>query len=153
MRGSRSSLLARRDPRHEVDPVLRSMKLSQRVMKDVERALSWLPSLEAPESVRLADRVRLLRDRLAPTALAFLAARGGTQSDALRRYLAEREALKRDPLPSEPWVTGADLKRLGLEPSPRFKTILESIETEVFERRIKSKEEAQAMAERLAREP
>lgn len=147
-----ASLLARRDLRHEIDPVLRSMKLSQRIMKDVERTLSWLPSLEAPASVRLADRVRLLRDRLAPTALAFLAARGGTGSDALRLYLTERQALERDPLPSDPWVTGADLKRLGLEPSPRFKIILESIETEVFERRITTKEAAQALAERLAKE-
>ncbi len=145
-------LLARRDLRHESEAVLRSMKLSQRIMKDVERALGWLPSLEAPESLRLADRVRILRDRLAPTALAFLAARGGTDNAALRLYLAERVALEQDPLPAEPWVTGGDLKRLGLDPSPRFKTILESIETEVFERRIKTKEEAQAMAERLAKE-
>ena len=60
--------------------------------------------------------------------------------------------MERDPLPSDPWVTGADLKRLGLEPSPRFKIILESIETEVFERRITTKEAAQALAERLAKE-
>lgn len=145
-------LLARRDLRHEIEPVLRSMKLSQRIMKDVERALGWLPSLEAPESLRLADRVRILRDRLAPTALAFLAARGGPDHAALRLYLAERTALEQDPLPAEPWVTGGDLKRLGLEPSPRFKTILESIETEIFERRIRTKEEAQALAARLAKE-
>jgi poly(A) polymerase len=47
-----------------------------------------------------------------------------------------------EPLIPPPLITGRDLIRLGLKPGPRFKDILETIETEQLEGRILDREHA-----------
>ncbi|MFO0728029.1 MAG: CCA tRNA nucleotidyltransferase [Myxococcota bacterium] len=145
-----SLVLSRRDERHQVDGVLRSMKLSQKLMRDVRRVLELEPSLFDPSTMRQADRVRLLREKVAPLALAHLAARRGMDDPGLDLLLREHRQALADALPTEPWVGGNDLMRLGLTPSPRFKEILWAVETEILERRIHTKEEALALAAKLA---
>lgn len=57
------------------------------------------------------------------------------------------------PLIPPPLVTGKDLIQLGLKPGPRFKEILELIQTEQLEGRILAREPALEYLRRLAAEP
>lgn len=57
-----------------------------------------------------------------------------------------------EPLIPPPLVSGKDLIQLGLKPGPRFKEILETIQTEQLEGRILEREEAMEMLKRLAGE-
>ncbi len=57
-----------------------------------------------------------------------------------------------EPLIPPPLVTGRDLIKLGLKPSPRFKEILEAIETEQLEGRILDREQAMTYLKRLTAE-
>ncbi|MEO5716931.1 MAG: CCA tRNA nucleotidyltransferase [Luteolibacter sp.] len=57
-----------------------------------------------------------------------------------------------EPLIPPPLVTGRDLIKLGLKPGPRFKEILEAIQTEQLEGRILDREPAMAYLKRLAAE-
>lgn len=55
---------------------------------------------------------------------------------------AKAEEFAAEPLIPPPLVTGRDLIRLGLQPGPRFKAILEAIQTEQLEGRILDREPA-----------
>ena len=57
-----------------------------------------------------------------------------------------------EPLIPPPLVTGKDLIQLGLQPGPRFKEILEAIQTEQLEGRILAREPALDYLQRLAAE-
>lgn len=57
-----------------------------------------------------------------------------------------------EPLIPPPLVTGRDLIKLGLKPGPRFKEILEAIQTEQLEGRILDREAALAYLKELAAE-
>ena len=67
--------------------------------------------------------------------------------DFLQAKAAEFAA---QPLIPPPLVSGRDLIRLGLEPGPRFKEILEAIQTEQLEGRILEREPALAYLRQLA---
>jgi len=55
---------------------------------------------------------------------------------------AQATAFAAEPLIPAPWVTGRDLIHLGLAPGPRFKQILEAIQTEQLEGKITSRQAA-----------
>jgi len=55
---------------------------------------------------------------------------------------AKAEEFASEPLIPEPLVTGRDLIEKGLKPGPRFKEILEEIQTEQLENRLGTREEA-----------
>jgi poly(A) polymerase len=55
-----------------------------------------------------------------------------------------------EPLIPPPLVTGRDLIKLGLQPGPRFKEILETIQTEQLEGRILARGPALDYLQRLA---
>ena len=57
-----------------------------------------------------------------------------------------------EPLIPPPLVTGKDLIKLGLQPGPRFKEILEVIQTEQLEGRILEREAALEWLRQLASE-
>lgn len=65
---------------------------------------------------------------------------------------AKRLEFAAEPLIPPPLVSGRDLIQLGLKPGPRFKEILEAIETEQLERRILDREPALAYLKILAAE-
>lgn len=67
--------------------------------------------------------------------------------DFLQAKAAEFDA---QPLIPPPLVSGRDLIRLGLDPGPRFKEILEAIQTEQLEGRILEREPALAYLRQLA---
>ncbi len=61
-------------------------------------------------------------------------------------------AFAAEPLIPPPLVTGSDLIRLGLPPGPRFKHLLEAIQTEQLEGKIATRQDALDSLERLASE-
>lgn len=65
-------------------------------------------------------------------------------------FLNEKsEEFASEPLIPPPLVTGRDLIEKGLQPGPRFKEILEEIQTEQLENRLSTREEAMAYLETL----
>jgi poly(A) polymerase len=68
-------------------------------------------------------------------------------------FLQAKEAeFAAEPLIPPPLVTGRDLIKLGLNPGPRFKDILEAIQTEQLEGRILAREPALEYLQQLAAE-
>jgi poly(A) polymerase len=66
-------------------------------------------------------------------------------------FLQAREAeFAAEPLIPPPLVTGKDLIKLGLQPGPRFKEILEAVQNEQLEGRILEREDAMVFLKRLA---
>jgi len=66
---------------------------------------------------------------------------------------AQAAAFAAQPLIPPPLVTGGDLIRLGLQPGPRFKLILEAIQTDQLEGKLTSREAALDALRLLADEP
>lgn len=66
---------------------------------------------------------------------------------------AKAEEFVAQPLIPPPLVTGRDLIQLGLQPGPRFKEILEAIQTEQLEGRIQEREPALEYLRTLAADP
>jgi poly(A) polymerase len=67
-------------------------------------------------------------------------------------FLQAREAeFAAEPLIPPPLVTGKDLIKLGLQPGPRFKEILETIQNEQLEGRVLEREAALELLRNLAR--
>jgi poly(A) polymerase len=65
-------------------------------------------------------------------------------------FLQVKEAeFAAEPLIPPPLVTGRDLIKLGLQPGPRFKEILEAIQTEQLEGRITCREDALELLRKL----
>jgi poly(A) polymerase len=68
-------------------------------------------------------------------------------------FLQAKEAeFAAEPLIPPPLVTGRDLIKLGMEPGPRFKELLEAIQTEQLEGRILAREPALEYLQHLASE-
>jgi poly(A) polymerase len=55
------------------------------------------------------------------------------------------------PIMPPPWVTGHDLIKRGMKPGPRFREILEEIQTEQLEGRLSDREAALELLERIIR--
>ena len=65
-------------------------------------------------------------------------------------FLNEKsEEFANEPLIPPPLITGKDLIEKGLKPSPRFKEILEEIQTEQLENRLNTREEALDFLEKI----
>ncbi len=73
-------------------------------------------------------------------------------TDNYEFLLAKAAEFAAEPLIPPPLVTGRDLIQLGLQPGPRFKEILETIQTEQLEGRILDREPALAYLKELAAE-
>ncbi len=70
-------------------------------------------------------------------------------TDNYEFLLAKREEFAAEPLIPEPLLTGKDLIDLGLTPGPRFKEILETLQTEQLEGSILDRESALAYLQTL----
>lgn len=57
-----------------------------------------------------------------------------------------------EPLIPVPWVTGRDLIERGVKPGPRFKVILNQLQTEQLENRVQTREEALVYLEKCLEE-
>ena len=78
-------------------------------------------------------------------------ASGGT-AQAYEALMARYRAMGREEVRPEPLVSGDDLIKMGLTPGPLFREILEQVYDAQLEGRATSKEEAAALARRIADE-
>ena len=74
---------------------------------------------------------------------------GSTAVTPKQKHTAEFAA---EPLIPKPLVSGRDLIQLGIKPGPRFKEILEAVQTEQLEGRILAREPALEYLKRLVQE-
>ena len=74
-------------------------------------------------------------------------------TDNYEFLLAKGEEFAAEPLIPPPLVTGRDLLTLGLSPGPRFKEILEALQTEQLEGRILAREPALVYLKELVTSP
>lgn len=70
-------------------------------------------------------------------------------TDNYEFLLERREEFANEPLIPPPLVTGGDLIAMGLPPGPRFKELLEAVQTEQLEGRLNDRETALAWVKRL----
>ncbi|MBK1882621.1 CCA tRNA nucleotidyltransferase [Luteolibacter pohnpeiensis] len=71
-------------------------------------------------------------------------------TDNYEFLLAKAEEFAAQPLIPAPFVTGRDLIDMGMKPGPAFKEILESIQTEQLEGKLRDRDEALSLAHQLA---
>ena len=105
---------------------MRTAKLKETLAHPGSRELLDLHRADALASGRSVDHVEFCEERL----------RQWTEAD----------------LDPEPLVTGDELIRLGLEPGPKFKLLLDAVREAQLEGTIKTREEALELVKRLLRE-
>lgn len=117
--------------------------------------LTWLvrhrEALDAAPAMPKAEIRRWLAEPGFPDLLALLRAREPVSERARRARPILDAARERWPEHPAPLVDGDDLLRLGVEPGPEMGRLLEAIETAQLAEEISGREEALALAERLAR--
>lgn len=124
------------------EAALRPMRASRERMRACQALLDRRADLrrggtgEEPTFLRMAaDEPRMLLD-------AYAEALG---ADKGRRALAQAaDALRHDPLPERPLLSGMDLQAMGLSPGPAFKGLLAGLDEEVLARRVRTRAEAEA---------
>lgn len=75
----------------------------------------------------------------------------GQHQELIAAILAELDELRGTVVAPDPFITGDDLKAIGLQPGPAFKSILESVYDAQLEDRITDKKQALQLAQELAR--
>jgi poly(A) polymerase len=135
--------------------ITRRLKLSNEERARVEWLVEFHMYLGEAKLMRLAKLKRTLvhegiRELLALHRADALASTGNTEHvDYCEWQLRELSAVELNP---PPFVTGHDLVRLGLDPGPLFKTLLEQVRDAQLDRTVRSKKEALAFLGRLLQE-
>ncbi|MEZ6064348.1 MAG: CCA tRNA nucleotidyltransferase [Planctomycetaceae bacterium] len=120
------------DPGTVVDiaALCRRLKLSN----DETDSVVWLTrnsaALDAPADLTLAQLKRLLAHRDAPALVGLLTARARVRTTLAEPLEFVLNFLARTPpeaINPPPLIDGADLKRLGLQPGPRFRELLDGV--------------------------
>ena len=137
--------------RKGLELAMRSLKFSRDRIDQVLCLVDLAPTLMALEA-EAEPRVRRLVSRGGAMARWFQLCLLPPSHPAISRFLAMALELAERPLPDKPLVGGAELKALGVAPGPEFKRYLGAIDEAVYARQISTREEAQALLERLVKE-
>lgn len=132
----------------DVEAALREHRLAKAVIRDVQDLLQSALLVEAMETLR-ADLLRLAHDARASHRLAYLRAWRGPEHETPARLSAAMAWLAEHPPALEARLTGADLKALGWPPGRHFKVVLDALEGEILEGRVRSRDDALAFAKTL----
>ncbi len=127
------------------EEILRRLKYPNHVIEEVAFMVSRHMQFMNVQQMRTS---RLKRFMAAPTFPLELdlhrvdCASSNGFTDNLEFLIAKREEFAAEPLIPPPLVTGRDLIAMGMSPGPRFKEILEAVQTEQLEGRLTEREEA-----------
>lgn len=136
----------------KAEAVCRRLRLSVEEISQIQRLLREAPILRECSKLTWPQIQRLLVVPGVESVLDFSAtvshvvAGDSGDLDICTRMLALSEPLLNPPQ----LITGDDLKALGLQPGPQFKTILEQVRNNQLDSLINTREEALALAKKLA---
>jgi len=139
-----------------VNSALRAMrqalKISNEESDQMSGTLSGLEPLLRDEPPRVAVMKRFLARPTAPRSRSLLSALAsvGVQKDRAQWLERELSELEETEFAPAPLIDGDVLTSLGMQPGPMFKRILNEVYDAQLEGRVKSREEAIAMAKRIA---
>jgi poly(A) polymerase len=144
------------DRKHVNDAVRamrQALKISNAEADEMSGTLAGIAPLLADHEATLAQKKRFLAQPTAALSRRLMAAMA--HADLFRKRIRALEAefvelLKDDPAPP-PLVTGDDLTAAGVTPGPVFKRMLDAVYDAQLEDRVRTKEEALALALELAR--
>jgi poly(A) polymerase len=134
----------------EVEPRLRDRRLSRARLRAVQDLLDTAARVRDAEAPARAPVLKRVHGAAAPQRRAFLYALGGPGADLVERWDEAARFLEAHPPAPEAFLSGADLKALGISPGPHFKRILEAVEAAALEGRVKRREAALALAREVA---
>jgi poly(A) polymerase len=127
--------------------ICRRLKLSNDSTARIEWLLRERASLDDAGRLQLARLKRLLSHPGAAELIALLGARAGPQPELkasmvfIDRFLRETPAAEINP---PPLITGSDLIAAGLQPGPRFRSLLEEVRDRQLDGRLTTAEDALA---------
>jgi tRNA nucleotidyltransferase/poly(A) polymerase len=127
--------------RKTIDQRMRALKLSREHLRSVQMLVGAEPILRSGPAIEV---MRLAVSKEASLYRDFAACIG-----AQDRWEAVERDLIADPLPPLPLITGADLQAMGIPPGPKYKELLEAVETAALSRSVRTKDEALALARTL----
>ncbi|MCH7225853.1 CCA tRNA nucleotidyltransferase [Haloferula sp. A504] len=125
--------------------ILRRLKYPNKVIEEVAFMVSRHMRFMHVQEMRVAKLKRFMDAPTFPRELELHrvdCASSNGFTDNYEFLLAKRDEFAREPLVPPPLVTGKDLIALGLEPGPRFKELLEGVQTEQLEGRLADREAA-----------
>ncbi|MDP2656608.1 MAG: CCA tRNA nucleotidyltransferase [bacterium] len=130
----------------EVTTLGKTIKLSNKEITDINDIVKNIEALSSLDEIALR-RLAVKNNQQAILALAKV--RFGTGSPETIGFQKIIEDLQTNPLPKLPLITGTDLHSLGIKPGPKFKEILEQVETLALSRSLSTKEEAMKYVQSL----
>ncbi|NUN51622.1 MAG: CCA tRNA nucleotidyltransferase [Planctomycetaceae bacterium] len=135
----------------QVADIGRRWRLSNDEVERTQYLVAQATTLDAVAALPWPKVQRMLVHPYAPELVALHAARAGTGEGnaAAVAFCRERLAWPAETLNPPPLLTGDDLKRHGIRPGPKFKTLLEEVRDAQLEGRIGTKEEAIRLAEQI----
>jgi poly(A) polymerase len=137
------------------DAILRRLRYPNHVIAAVVPMVARHMQFMNVQKMRVAKLKRFMAEPTFPQEMELHRVDCGSSNGFTDNYefLQAKEAeFAAEPLIPPPLVTGRDLIQLGLQPGPRFKEILELIQTEQLEGRIVDREAALEHLNALARE-
>jgi poly(A) polymerase len=131
-----------------------ALKISNEETDELRMILEDLATLLADEPPPLALKKRFLAKLYCAAAMEVMEAIGevGLMTERIGALYAELTQLSTTHFAPAPFVTGDDLTAAGLKPGPVFKRVLDAVYDAQLEDRVKTKDEALAMALTLAKQ-
>ena len=137
----------------DIDPILRTRKLSKQSIRTVQELVTSIPLLSNPENFPLAKYLRLLLSPEVKLSRALLQSYFLLNTTRTQYFDARLHEIQKNPPNLSLRLSGADLQKLGLRPGPSFKLILSTIEDEILEGKLNSPKQTQQRALELAQDP
>ena len=134
------------------EDILRRLKYPNHVIEDVAFMVSRHMQFMNVQNMRTAKLKRFMAAPTFPQELELHrvdCASSNGFTDNLEFLIAREEEFAAEPLIPPPLVTGRDLIALGLSPGPRFKELLDAVQTEQLEGRLADRDAALAFVRSL----
>lgn len=134
------------------EAILSRLKYPNAVIRDATHMVSRHMQFMNVQQMRKAKLKRFMSEPTFPQEIELHRVDCGSSNGFTDNYdflNAKAEEFASEPLIPPPLVTGKDLIGMGMQPGPRFKEILDELQTEQLEGRITTREEGLEFAARL----
>ncbi len=134
------------------ETILSRLKYPNAIIRDAAHMVSRHMQFMNVQQMRKAKLKRFMSEPTFPQEMELHRVDCASSNGFTDNYIflnEKAEEFANEPLIPPPLITGKDLIQRGLQPGPRFKEILEEIQTEQLENRLGTKEEAVGYLETL----